>query len=328
MKIARGLLGFVILAASVGTAPAAIQFVPGGSLWGLGYGFGGVAAGGPLVDGGGPTGSYYGSQQPDAYTYVFGLTSSTTPSLTYDYELNNTGVAAGTSLQLSFSGVTTRPDYIAYTGGDLLAYQYNSTAGTLTMTVSTVNPTASNLDPLGTTLNSSFGMKIVTGSGMDFGGTVFQTNMFWQDVQELASYSGTSFVAGLNAYGVASGLAEFTAYLPMSFLGANGITSPQDCNAALQKDGVAAVNLDNLTRVIYTDSNPGFADEGTLWTYGGASGLNLDGTAGNDDYVKATYSNDSWSQGNIGIVMIPEPASWLLSLVASVLLIVRRRRRN
>lgn len=316
-------LGCLLATGSV----CAQTFSLGSSSWGSGGTFQGSASGGSLLTSGlSASGAYFGTSQPDANTYVFGLVNTSSPTgAIAEYNLASTSLTAGTSLSLTFTGLSSLPDYLAYTGGALTAYSYSS--GTLTLTLSTVNPVASASDTTGATLGSVFGLMIVNGSSRDFSGTVFRTDMFWDDLNPLANYAGTTFVAGLNAAGQNGVTATFNAYLPMAFLSANGITSPAAAEARLQKSGQSGVLLSSLDLDIYASANPGFAGEGTVWSYAGTSAFNLDGTAGNDDYVLATYGNASWSDGNIGITAVPEPAAWAALLGTVALLWTARRRR-
>lgn len=306
--------------------PAQITFSLGSSSWDTGGTFTGTSGGGTLLTSGmTPSGAYFGNNQVDANTYVFGLVNTATPTgATAEYDLSATSVTAGTTMNLTFTGLSAVPDYIAYTGGALTAYSYSS--GTLSLSVSTVNPVASASDPTGATLGSSFGLMIVTGTSHNFSGTVFRTDMFWEDVNPLANYSGTNFVAGLNAAGQNGTMASFYAYLPSNFLNANGISAPADAEARLQKSGAASVLLGSLGIDVFANANPGFPNEGTVWNYGGASGFDFDGTAGNDDYVLATYANSSWSDGNIGITAVPEPSTYAALLGCLALLAASWRR--
>lgn len=326
MKTMRAACGALILLASA-AVNLAQTFNLAGSGWDTGGTFSGTSAGGTLLTSGmTPSGAYFGTSQPDANTFVFGLVNNPSPTgVPSDYNLSSTLVTAGTSLTLTFTGLSAVPDYIAYTGGALNSYSY--TSGTLTLSASTINPVASALDPTGNTLGSAFGLMIVSGSSNNFGGTVFRTDMFWDDIKPLQNYPGTSYAAGFNASGQNGILASFYAYLPTNYLGSVGITSPADCEAMLQKSAGGGVAL-SVSRTIYMPTNPGYPDEGTIWNYGGAPGLNFDGTAGADGYVLAVYDNASWSDGNIGIAAVPEPSTYAMLAGTLALLAAWRRRIN
>ncbi|MBA3849809.1 MAG: hypothetical protein C0502_07410 [Opitutus sp.] len=307
---------------------AAQTFNLAGSSWGSGGTFSGSSSAGTLLTSGlTPSGAYFGTAQPDANTFVFGLANTATPTgATSNYNISS-ALPAGTSLTLTFTGISSVPDYIAYTGGPLTAYSYNSGTQTLTLTTNAVNPVASASDPTSATLLSAFGLMIVTGSSRNFSGTVFQTGMFWEDVSPLANYSGTSYVAGVNASGINGQTASFYAYLPMAFLQANGITQPDGAQAVVQKSTGAGIVLSNLTIDIYAGSNPGFTGQTTTWNYLGASGFDFNG-GGSDDFVRATYTNSSWSDANMGITAVPEPSTYAALLGALALSVTFRRRRH
>lgn len=307
-------------------APAQISLDLTNSSWGTGGFFSGTSASGSLLTGlEAPSGAYYGASQPDANTYVFGFVNTMTPTgAPAEYNLASTLVTAGTALHLTFTGLTAIPDYIAYTGGALTGYSYGS--GTLSLTVSAVDPVASASDSTGGVLGSAFGLMIVSGSAHNFSGTVFRTDLFWDDINPLAGYAGTNFAAGLNVAGQNGVTATFNAYLPTDFLSSQGVFSPADCEARLQKDGVASAIISGLTRTVFVPTNPGFPNEGTVWTYGGASTFDFNGVAGADNYILATYANSDWSNGDIGIAAVPEPPTYALVLSGLALFAVWRRR--
>lgn len=313
--VATGLM----LAASL---PAQISLYTLTSSWGVGGTF---SAGALLTSTSAPSGAYYGGSMTDANTYVFGLVNTPTPTgIPSDYNLSATSLTAGTSLHLTFSNLSALPDYIAYTGGAITGMSYGD--GSLTLTVSTINPVASASDPDGTILGSVFGLMIVTGSAHNFGATVFRTDLFWDDINPLAGYAGTNFVAGLNVAGQNGVTATFDAYLSTDFLNSQGVYSPADCEARLQKDGFSSAVISDITRKIFVPEPPTFPDEGTVWTYGGVPTLDFNGTGGPDNYILATYSNSSWSNGDIGITAVPEPPVYTLLLSALALFAALRRR--
>jgi len=325
MKIIRGWAGIAIGLGLAAASPAQTLDVTHSS-WGTGGTFQGDQTGGLLYSGVTSTGVYFGTAQLDANTFAFGLASASTPTTAAHYDV--AAIGANTSVTLTFTGLSSVPKYIAYTGGALTSYSYSG--GTLSLTASTVNPVASASDTTGSALTSAFGLMIVTGGSYNFNGTVFRTDMYWRDVNPLQNYAGSTYVAGLNAAGQNGAAASFYAYLPSAFLAANGLNQPDDAVARLQKSAGAGVTLGGLNFDIYAGSNPGFTGQSTSWSYAGTSAFNFDGTAGNDDYVLATYTNSSWSDGNIGIALassIPEPSTYAALLGSLALLTALWRRR-
>lgn len=300
-----------------------ITFDGSSSMWGAGNSFSEAGTPGSWRTDVTPDGTTaYAGGGSDGTFYVFGF-ANTTPGATATYDLSSTDLSAGTSLDLVFTGLSAAPNYIAMTGGSLTAYSYNS--GTLSLTTSTVNPVASASDTTGNTLGSAFGLILDYGGSTDLSGTVFQTDMYWGDVSAMDNgYSGDTPIAGINADGQNGTSATFIAHLTVAFLQANGINSPNDCIALVQKSG-SSYNI-TIMRELHASANT-FGDVG--YTYEGASTFDLDGS-GNDDYVKATYSNSVWSAGNIGVTAVPEPSTYALILGAVCLagVAVRRRRRS
>jgi len=314
------LIGLLILTAPI-VGLSQITFDGANSTWGSGNAFSDMTTPGVWRTDITPDGSTaYAAGATSGDFYVFGFANQS-PSATAHYDLSGTDLSAGTVLTLTFTGLSAAPNYVAMTGGELTAYNYN--AGTLTLTTSTVNPVASASDSDGSTLGSVFGLLLDYGSGNNYSGTVFQTDMYWGDITGMVGgYAGSSPTAGINANGINGQSASFIAHLPVSFLQANGINTPNDCIALVQKEG----NRYNITiiRELHAGTNM-FGDVG--YTYEGTSNFDFDGTS-NDDYVKATYSNSVWSAGNIGIAAVPEPSAYAAILGAFSLigmLIYRRR---
>jgi hypothetical protein len=205
MKTIRGVAvvfaGLLVVATVVGQT----VFSTSGSSWGTGGSgtFSGTgSAGALLANGTTPNSIYYVAGTPDVNTAYFALVNNATPTYAASDFNVNSAMSAGTTITVKFTGLTARPDYVAYTGGALTAYSYNSAAGTLTLSANLVDPVASASDPTSMTLRSTFGVLIKSGTGYDFNGTVFQTGMYFNDVAPLANYSGTNYVAGVNASGI------------------------------------------------------------------------------------------------------------------------------
>jgi hypothetical protein len=265
----------------------------------------------------------YGGGSVAGGNFVFGFSNIGGVPAFANYNLGSTDLTAGITLSLVFTGVTAAPKYVAYTGGTLTSYAYNSGTQTLSITASTVATATS----ASGTLSSAFGLMIVN-SGADFGGTVFRSNGYWGDIAPLASgYSGGDLLvkAGVNFNGVAGNSVAFDAYLPASFLSSVGLNQPADGVATIQKPG-SVTNL--LTTTTYFGPvDPGFPGGG--YTYGGGSNYDFNG-GGTDPFILASYSNSSWSDGNIGISAVPEPSTYaaILGVAALGVAAIRRRRKS
>ena len=273
----------------------------------------------------------YGMVQSITDGYLFGFATSSGPPgvLPGPYDLTGTGLTAGISLHLVFTGFSAAPKYISYTGGALTAYSYNSGTGTLTFDVSTIDPVASGSDTAGTILNSVFGMKITTTGSFNYAGTVFRSDMWWGDINPMnLSYAGISPSAGVNANGANGTTATFNAYMPASFLTSIGISQPSMVTAFIQKSG-GSIDLP-LARTFFAAGGLDPAYSGGNYTFGGTTLFDFDGS-GVDNYAVFTYSNSSWSDGNIGISAIPEPSAYALGAGIAMLAlaaICRRRSRT
>jgi hypothetical protein len=317
MRLSLLVAGMLGIAGSLSAQPA---FNAASSTWGAGStAFFNV--GGGVYATTNPSGgtAAYSSLVSVTDAYLFGFARET-PTTVGSYNLSATDLTAGTSLHLVFSGLTTL-NYIAYTGGLVTAYSYNSATGALTLDVSTVNPVASASDPTGANLGSAFGMMLSTGGSNNFGGTIFRTDMYWGDIMGMQTYPGTTPIAGVNASGIDGQAITFDAYLPMSFLNANGINQPSDASALVQKAGTELPL--GITATYYGPGEPGFAGGG--YTYGGLSVVDFTG-GGVDPFILGRYTNSSWSQGNIGITAVPEPSSYVLAFGAVALVAALRRR--
>jgi len=331
MKTMRVVWSVVASLAWVATVSGQAMFSTSSSNWGAGGTgtFSGTATGGALLaNGTTPNSIYYVAGTPDANTAYFALVNNPTPTnVASDFNVNST-MAAGTAITVTFTGIAVRPDYVAYTGGALTAYSYNAAAGTLTLAANLVDPVASASDPTSTTLRSTFGVLIKSGTALNFSGTVFQTGMYFNDVAPLATYAGTNYVAGVNASGINGQTASFYAYLPVGFLGTYGITQPDDARAVVQKTGgVTPIVLSNLSVDIYGPGVPTFSTQSTPWTYVGPSTFDFNGDGVADDFIVATYTNSSWSDANIGLVAaVPEPATYVTLFGIFALLTALRRR--
>lgn len=333
-----------LLASAVGffftlsSLTAQITLNSAGSYWGPGntfYGSGSMDAGDPYRTIETPwfspallasTAFAVNNMNGSRYEFVFAnYLSKDYPENISSYDLSGTALTASTPLVLQFTNLGAVPKYIAYTGGDLFSLSYSSeNNGTLTLRTSVINPVASFSDPTGSLLQAGFGLMIETGGDLDFGGAVFQTDMYLFDISPLdTGYAGQDLLAGVNANGQNGSLVTFTGYFPTDFMAAEfGITSVADVEAAVQKASTS-FSLD-VTRTYFAADGIDPAGEG--YTFGGSSTFDFDGGGTVDNTLVVTYSNNSWSSGNIGIV--PEPSTSLLLLLSGAAFAPRRMRRR
>lgn len=307
-------------------AEAQITFSTAGSNWSGGSSFFGEGSGAnPFRTDNSPDGTTaYAAGSMNGTQYIFGFAKETFVN-TSSYDLSSTDLGAGTALTLTFTGFSALPRYVAYTGGVLTGYTFNSGTGTLSISATTVDPVASNSDLGGNTLNSAFGLIIETGGSYDFQGTVFRTDGFWGDIATLNNgYTGALPVAGVNFDGVNGTSVTFNAYLTISFLNSIGINSPAECAAYLQKAGVS--NYLSITRQLFGFGGVDPVLSG-VYTFGGDSTLDFNGD-GVDNYLIAAYANNAWSAGNIGVAAVPEPSTYALffGLGAVAWAAIRRKR--
>jgi len=310
----------------VTTAHATITFDAEQSKWGNNQGFrGNGSVYDPFRTAARPNSSTaYGMGTTSGSQYIFGFANEL-PQNVSSYNLANTDLSASTNLKLEFSGITSTPSYVAYTGGLLTSYNYNSSTGVLTLETSVANIAASASNTSNSAMTAGFGLIIETDSNFNYGGSVFRTDMFWGDLSNFSgSYAGALPLAGLNANGQNGSNVTFDAYLTTTYLSSIGINSPAQCAAYIQK---ANTSFDlNLSRSLYTTNGVDPLLAGS-YTFGGTSTLNLDGGA-TDNIILAQYANSSWSAGNIGIRAVPEPSTYgLMGAGALVLAMVARRRK-
>ncbi len=316
------LLTLLVLCAS-SVALGQITFSTAGSSW-AGNSFYDIGGGTVRTDSTPDGTTAYAAGAVNGTQFVFGFAKEV-PANTGSYDLSSTDLTVGTALTLTFTGFSALPRYVAYTGGSLTGYTFNSGTGQLTLSATTINPVASAADSTGTTLNSAFGLIIETGGSHDFQGAVFRTDGYWGDVATLnGSYPGQLPLAGVNFDGVEGTSVAFDAYLTIEFLNSIGINSPAECAAYLQKAGVS--NYLEITRQLfgYTGVDPLVSG---VYTFGGASTLDFN-SGGVDNYLVASYTNDSWSAGNIGVTAVPEPSAYALLAGLGVLGLVCWRRRR
>jgi hypothetical protein len=286
-----------------------IAFDPSVSRWGDGNGnrfFGTGSSGDPIRTRSNPeevgNAFAYSVTIPDegAFVFAFAKEAPTGPS---SYDLSTTDLTNRTPLVVSLSGITTPPRYLYYTGGELVSYVVDTNAGTILLEASVVTPAPSTGNPGGNVLRAAFGLVIETSPQPDYRGSVFRSDIFWEDLGPPVDYGMPStIVAGLSASGEEGALASFTGFFPADFLRESGLGQPSRC-MAYREDATGVVAL-GVNRVVYSATPPRnpfppSVDGFTLIT-DEASPFDFRGS-GYADTLVATFSNSRWSQANVGI---------------------------
>lgn len=241
-------------------------------------------------------------------------------------ELASTPLAAGTPVQLSFTGLIGSPSYVVVFGGGVSQYSYSG--GTLTLTATTGHLAQTESNSGGGAFQQGFAVFIETDPNFNFGGTLFRTDAYWTDFGKMiAGFPGAQPTVGLSIAGIQGNPVNFDVYMTLAYLASIGLESTADARAWVQKYGTS-FELP-LTTSLYTPS--GDYNEALLGVafdnFGGVSTYDLNG-GGADELIRASFSNNSWSVGNVGIIAVPEPSTYGLAFGGLALGLAAWRRRR
>ena len=275
---------------------------------------------------------------PSGNNYVFGWANKATPGAVADFDLTGkTGASDTYTFNFTFSGGEGL-SYIAYTGGALTSLRYsfdnptgpsgNGTDGG-TLTMSFASTTAARSASNATGGQTLFGFSLVTSHNTAtqpyYSAAAFRTDMYWGDIslqQTGGDYGDTTGLVGANFDGLDGNAANFSFYVADDVLrglvGTSATLSSLDQSAfAFNKAdsadsfvlGSDVVNIDYHTNGVVEDYNALFA-AGADTEHTGTSTFNFGAAGGNDNYVVFSFSNDQWSDANIVLSAVPEPAHY------------------
>lgn len=237
---------------------------------------------------------------PDGTTgeaYAFGLLGNQNADIENliisDCDLTGKNGKSG-AITVNFSGVSNL-SYIAYCGGELLSYTYDGDNLSITYEATTAAGSASN--PSGG--QKLFGLVILCNTEVNFGGAVFRTNMYWEDLkfQEAYGNENTNMLPGCNFAGENTKEVNFDYYIQQSILeglSIKPVTNIEKCSFRFTKSTGEEINPNKTVNYYTTDGQM------TTWggsTISGSSNFDFNGN-GSDNYVNVSLSNSSWSKAN------------------------------
>jgi protocatechuate 3,4-dioxygenase beta subunit len=258
-------------------------------------------------------------------SYTFGFASKETPGDTSaaDYDLSATDLVPGTIMTLNFSYEFGPIRYILINGAELESFKHKMPdydgPGEFSMTVSIADPAASASDPDGSLLGSAFGFHIEMGGEFHYEGSVFVSDVFWQDIYLAKHTQPWDPVLAFNVDGQAGQSASFAAYLPKWVIEERfWVNKPSEVRAAiLKEDGSlnfitgSTVEGDSFVggdfqRLQFKGREFPLDDAGNV-DQGQDSGnvpesiIDFNGDGFADPSLMVSFTNDSWSSADVQI---------------------------
>ena len=239
------------------------------------------------------------------------------------YDISKLNVKTPISLTINFYAGE-QLSHINVSGSDLsdaTEYSYLQTAGqdtksieddiwTLNLTVEAGKPakTASvsnnaGKKGLGVMVNAVSADKV--GSDDDYGGAIFRTNAWWNDITLLSDkYKFSDISPGIRVDGTNQEEVDFDFYFSKDYLERAFDVDLDSIDGGFIGTGLSSVNAENKKDGTYIDvSKPGAISAlGLPVSITDASATKADGST---DFYRVSFTNDSWSQANISLAFGP-----------------------
>ena len=261
--------------------------------------------------------------------HIIGFSNTTTPVPTSlsDFDVTGTDVAEEVLFTTHFYGGE-QLSHISLSGADLSAdegYSYQQTAGAATTNLSddiwtlnlkvkagkpAITPSVMNNDGvevLGMILHTIDSSQV--GSDSDFGGSVFRTNAWWNDISNLnANYKFSEYCPGINISGTNNNAIDFDFYFSKKYLERAYATDFDLIDGGFASTGLADTSGNNSEFGTYID----VSKEGDLSSQKLPVSINdvsATTAGGNNTLYQVSFTNSNWSDANLSLVYGPALAS-------------------
>ncbi len=257
----------------------------------------------------------------------FTNTASPTEGAINDFNVSNDDVSNIVELTIHFYEGE-QLSHVNISGADLstsTGYSYTQTAGssttsvsddiwTLSLKVDAGQPAKTSsvsdntgVEVLGVMVNSVSAANV--GGINDYGGAVFRTNAWWNDISLLSEgYKFSDLCPGFGISGTNTEEVDFDFYFTKSYLERAFSVNFDNIIGGFAGSGLSSVSSDNESTGTYIDvSKPGAIS--TLKRPVTITDVSATTAGGATDFYQVAFTNDSWSSANLALVYGPSVAS-------------------